>query len=71
MWIVQPDIDVSSGLPIRQIIHLDTIVRAAHLIGVYGDKFLPRKLTFDRSLDVFRAYYVNKFIDHHAFEIAY
>ncbi|KAF8502848.1 hypothetical protein F5888DRAFT_1607397 [Russula emetica] len=70
MWIVQPDKD-PSGLPIRQIIHLDTIVRAAHLIGVYGDGFLPRDLTFDRSLDVFRAYYVNKFIDHHAFEIAY
>ena len=71
MWIVQPDKDVSSGLPIRQIIHLDTIVRAAHLIGVYGDVFLPRELTFDRSLDAFHAYYVNKFIDHHAFEIAY
>jgi len=71
MWIVQPDKDVSSGLPIRQIIHLDTIVRAAHLIGVYGDVFLPRELTFDHSLDVFHAYYVNKFIDHHAFEIAY
>jgi hypothetical protein len=71
MWIVQPDKDVSSGLPIQQVIHLDTIVRAAHLIGVYGDKFLPRGLTFDRSLDVFRSYYVNKFIDHHAYEIAY
>ena len=70
MWIVQPDRD-PSGLPIREIIHLDTIERAAHLIGVYGDAFLPRDLTFDRSLDIFRAYYVNKYIDHHAYEIAY
>jgi hypothetical protein len=70
MWIVQPDRDLS-GLPIREIIHLDTIVRAAHLIGVYGNAFLPCDLTFDRSLDIFRAYYVNKYIDHHAYEIAF
>jgi len=70
MWIVEPDRDLA-GFPIREIIHLDTIVRGAHLIGVYGEAFLPCGLTFDHSLDIFRAYYVNKYIDHHAYEIAY
>jgi hypothetical protein len=40
------------------------------LAPVYG-RFLLYNLTFDRSLNVFRAYHVNKFIDHDAFEIAY
>lgn len=70
MWVVKPDLDVD-GLPRASVIHLDTILRAAHLIGVYGKHFLPEKLSFTQSLDIFRAYYVNKFIDHHAFEIAF
>jgi hypothetical protein len=70
MWMVKPDVD-DSGSPIRFIIHLDSIMRAAHLIGIYGDRCLPSTVTFDRSLDIFRSYYVNKYIDHHAFEIAY
>ena len=53
------------------VIHLDTIVRASHLIGVYGDRFLPRGISFHNSLDVFDTFYVNKYIDHHTFEIAY
>ena len=70
MWVVQPD-TASSGAPIWTVIHLDTIVCAAHLIGVYRNGFVPCDLTFDRSLDIFRVYYVNKYIDHHAFETAY
>jgi hypothetical protein len=70
MWIVEPDRD-PTGLPIREIIHLDTIVCGAHLIGVYWEAFLPRGLTFNRSLDIFCAYYVDEYIDHHAYEIAY
>lgn len=70
MWVVQPDFD-ADGSPSVAVIHLDTIVRAAHLIGVYGGDFVPSEITFDTSLDAFHSYFVNKFIDHHAFEIAY
>jgi hypothetical protein len=70
MWIVKPEVD-EFGSPIRHVIHLDSIIRAAHLIAVYGGSRLPSILTFDDSLGVFRSYYVNKYIDHHAFEIAY
>jgi hypothetical protein len=69
MWLVQPDSD-ANGPPTMSIVHVDTIVRAAHLIGVYGDQFLPPGITFHNSLDVFDTFYVNKYIDHHAFEIA-
>lgn len=70
MWKVEPDFNVD-GSPLLAVIHLDTIVCAVHLIGVYGDDFVPKEITFGLSLDVFRAYYVNKYIDHHAFEIVY
>ena len=70
MWIVEPDFDVD-GRPKAAVLHLDTFVRAAHLIGINGKNFLPKGLSFSDSLNIFRAYYVNKFIDHHSFEIAF
>jgi hypothetical protein len=69
MWVVKPELD-ADGSPSSSIVHLDCILRAAHLIGVYGDEVIPIELSFDQSLDAFRAFYVNRFIDHHAFEIA-
>lgn len=70
MWMVEADLN-AEGKPFMSVIHLDTIVRAAHLIGVYGNVFLPRGISAHNSLDVFRTFYVNKYIDHHAFEIAF
>lgn len=64
MWIIKPD-------PTLSVVHLDTILRAAHLIGVYGTQVMPKNLSHSQSLDIFRAYYVNKYIDHQSFEIAF
>ncbi|OBZ69148.1 hypothetical protein A0H81_10933 [Grifola frondosa] len=66
MYIVHPEWRGRS--PVTSVIHLDTIVRAAHLIGVYGDKPVPADLTSHEALDAFRYFYVNKFADHHTFE---
>ncbi|KAF8232664.1 hypothetical protein L208DRAFT_1271046 [Tricholoma matsutake] len=66
MWIVQPDGDES--LP--SIIHLDTVVCAAHLLQAFGPEYVSRTLSFMDMLDTFTRFYVNKFPDHHAFEIA-
>ena len=70
MWVVKEDED-PDGNPNMAVIHLDSIIRAAHLIGVYGEGFLPRHFTPEESLDIFDDYYVNKYIDHHSFEIAF
>jgi len=70
MWIVEPDY-CEDGAPFATVIHLDAIFRAAHLMPVYGDGFVPTHLAFTQSLDAFHTYYVNKYIDHHAFEIAF
>jgi hypothetical protein len=70
MWRVRQDCN-ADGSPSAAVIHLDSIVRAAHLIAVYGKEFIPKGLSPGQSLDLFRTYYVNKFIDHHSFEIAF
>ncbi|KAJ7201741.1 hypothetical protein C8J57DRAFT_1064543, partial [Mycena rebaudengoi] len=53
------------------IIHLDSILRGAHLIPIYGDSYLPRHIRHTASLDSFRTYYINKYADHHSHEIAF
>ncbi|KAG1727942.1 uncharacterized protein EDB91DRAFT_1060898 [Suillus paluster] len=70
MWIVRPGYGADDA-PEYAVIHIDSIYRAAHLIPMYGMQFVPRELKFYHSYDVFQAYYVNKYADHHAFEIAF
>ncbi|KAI6019411.1 hypothetical protein PISMIDRAFT_106633, partial [Pisolithus microcarpus 441] len=53
------------------VIHVDTIFCAAHLIPIYGWDFVPQEITLCHSYDAFNGFYVNKFFDHHAFEIVY
>jgi hypothetical protein len=68
MWIVQPEVDLD-GSPVISVIHLDCIIRAAHLLPVFGDNFIPKSVRYYNSLDVFRAFYVNRLIDHHAYRL--
>jgi hypothetical protein len=68
MWMVEPEVG-NNGERLCSVIHIDCIVRAAHLIPVYGDAPIPRSIDCNTSLHAFRAYYVNKFIDHQAFQM--
>ncbi|KAI0283466.1 hypothetical protein BC826DRAFT_1093834 [Russula brevipes] len=70
LWRVEPDYD-ARGQRLASVVHVDTILRGAHLIGVSGTQLLPRTFTCDDSLDAFQVFYVNKYIDHHAHEIAW
>jgi hypothetical protein len=70
MWVVEPDI-LDDGRPRTAVIHLDAIVRLAHLLPIYGEERAPRGVKYTDSLDTFSEFYVNKFADHHAFEIAF
>jgi hypothetical protein len=65
MFIVEPELD-SDGTRTISVIHLDTVLRAAHLIPCFGIDTLPSQFHFSDSLDAFRSYYVNKYIDHSA-----
>jgi hypothetical protein len=70
MWIVEPDI-LDDGENLTAIIHLDTVVRASHLIPVFGSQRVSRTLSFTDTLDTYTSFYVNKYVDHHAFEVAF
>ncbi|KAI0652180.1 hypothetical protein C8Q79DRAFT_898811 [Trametes meyenii] len=68
MWLVEPAF-ISRGIPLISVIHLDSIVRAAHLIGLSVDQSVPDDLQSHQALDTFDTFYVNKYVDHHAFEL--
>jgi hypothetical protein len=70
LWTVKKEFD-HEGNPELSIVHIDTICRAAHLIPVYpSSQFIRRSLTMHDTLDVFEEFFVNKFVDYHAFHLA-
>jgi hypothetical protein len=70
MWVVRPEVQGNGRRQCHtlSIIPLDCIARAAHLLPVYGSSFLPEDFHFSDSLDAFRAYFVNPYVDHHSNE---
>ena len=69
MWLVRPQFNQRHQRGIS-VIHIDSIYRATHLIPVYGKHVVPSQLRPHHSYDSFKLFYINKFADHHAFEIA-
>ena len=70
MWKVRCDID-NNGQRILDIVHLDAVLQGAHLIGISGDRLVPRELDHTNALDAFKTFYVNKYVDYHAHKIAF
>ncbi|KAL4061682.1 hypothetical protein V8B97DRAFT_2027226 [Scleroderma yunnanense] len=71
MWIVCPAYH-ACNLPNVAIIHIDTIYHVAHLIPTYASHNIDvRDVRPHQTYDKFHSFYVNKFTDHHAFEIAF
>ncbi|KAG1816440.1 uncharacterized protein BJ212DRAFT_1271873 [Suillus subaureus] len=56
-------------IPDVSIIHVDCIFCTAHLIPVYSLDCIP-KISPHNSYNMFNSYYVNRYVDHHTFEIA-
>lgn len=76
MWVVEPKYLESKQNgherePKLQIVHIDTILCAAHLLPVFGRQPVEKTVTCANALDIFDKFYVNKFVDHHANEIAF
>ena len=65
MWAVEPELDEDGQRPC-EVIHLDTILRSAHLTPIYGSRLIPRMLEPWQTLDAFQSYFANKWIDYHA-----
>ncbi|KAF8554079.1 hypothetical protein OG21DRAFT_1413206 [Imleria badia] len=58
------------GSKIFSVIHLDSIIRLAHLLPIFGEDQVSSAMNCYNSLDLFHGFYVNRFIDHHAFKLA-
>lgn len=67
MWIVQPVLRQSK--PKLSILPLQKILRAVHLIPVYDAERVPYKFSPAQTLDHYKKFYINKFVDIHAFDI--
>ena len=71
LWVVQPE-STHRGTRHMSIIHIDSIIRGAHLLPRFpSDAPVYRQINYMNVLDLYTSFYVNKFIDHHAFEIAF
>ena len=67
-WVVEPDIGDNES-PHVAVIHIDCILRAIHLMPVTRTThFVDWSVTMHTSLDTFKLFYLNRFIDYHAFE---
>ncbi|KAF8807978.1 hypothetical protein BYT27DRAFT_7223733 [Phlegmacium glaucopus] len=69
MWRVR--LDIRNGKHFCTVIYLDSLLRGAHLLPIFGTAFLPINFGYKDSLDAFSGYYVNHFADHHAHEIVF
>ena len=70
MWIVEPELD--GRYRVMSVVHVDLVVRAAHLLPIFGGNApVPREINFSHTLDIYLAFYVNKYIDYHAFETVF
>ncbi|EMD32852.1 hypothetical protein CERSUDRAFT_68528 [Gelatoporia subvermispora B] len=69
-WVVEPEYN-ENGDPNLAVLHLDTVLRGAHLMPYFGKTPVPRRVDHTNSLDTFKAFYVNKYADHHCFETVF
>ena len=71
LWVVQPE-STCRRAPHMSVIHLNSIVHGAHLLPLFpSDAPVYQEVNYMNVLDVYTSFYVNKYIDHHAFEIAF
>jgi hypothetical protein len=67
MWLVEHEF--KGGEPHISVVHTDTIFRAVHLLPFFGKDRVPLDLSYKDSLDYYDRFYVNRYADHHSFEI--
>ena len=71
LWAVQPE-STLWGMHHMSMIHIDAIIHGAHLLLQFlSDAPVYQEINYMNVLDIYTSFYVNKFIDHHSFEIAF
>ena len=64
LWKVKPE--VWDAVQSTAIVHIDCIMCAVHLIGVYLNTTILVDLPFYYALDAFETFYINKYADYHS-----
>ena len=67
MWLVEREFHGEE--PHLAVVHVGSIFRAAHLLPFFGKEWVPQGFSHNDTLDKYTKFYVNRFADHHAFEI--
>ena len=71
MYVVEPHY-LPNGRPFTAVIHLDTVFRAVHFLPVFSNHpLLLKHQQHEQTLVPFSQFYINKYIDHHAFEVIF
>ena len=70
-WVVCPE-STNRGTHHMSIIHVGSIVHRAHLLPRFpSDMPVYQEINYTNVLDLYTSFYVNRFINHHTFEIAF
>jgi hypothetical protein len=51
------------------VVHVGSIFCAVHLLSFFGKEWVSQGFSHSDSLDKYMKFYVNRFADHHSFEI--
>jgi hypothetical protein len=68
MWVMTRTPDHFGSAPSLSVIHIDSIFCAVHLLPIFDTTPVPRALNYTQSLNSFKGFYVNNYIDYHAYE---
>lgn len=69
-WVVWPE-STHLGSHHTSVIHLNSIIRVAHLLPIFpSDAPVYWEINYMNVLNIYTSFYVDKFIDHHVFEVA-
>ena len=51
------------------VVHVDSIIHTVHLLPVFKDETpIPREVNFTHTLNIIKAFYLNKYIDYYGFK---
>ncbi|KAH9029569.1 hypothetical protein EDB85DRAFT_2074436 [Lactarius pseudohatsudake] len=67
MWVMKQEVN-RRGQPTLEVIHVDSIARAAHLLPIYGSSRVPEDFDYHDALDTYYSFFVNHYVDYHAHE---
>lgn len=70
MWQVRPDFN-EAGNRLASVVSVDNILRGVHLLPVFAEEYTDLTMTFSDTLYAFHTYFINRYSDYHANEIAY